>query len=108
MPTIVTRYGSLGQICDTTLLQQDVTGSIGAWLCREDALHPRRDMSILVTEDVAQTCDDFAKNVDIVVLISRIPQTVEERVVVTRPEYAGRTVVDALAAFCEDQVPARP
>ena len=104
MATIDTRYGYLGRVCDATPIQQDVTGSIGAWLAR-DGIHPRRDVSILVTESVDQTCDDFAKNVDIIVLISCVPQTVQERVLVTKPEYAGRTVVDALAKLCEDQVP---
>ena len=106
MATIHTRFGNLGHVCDCTLLQLDVAGSIGEWFTQGGSAGVKRDLSVLVTESPDQTCDDFAKKVDVVVLVSRVPQTVEERVVVTKPEYAGKTIVNALARLCPVSAPA--
>ena len=106
MATISTRFGNLGRICDRNILEQDVANSISLFLASDDGGKLRRSLSIIVTESVGQTNDAFAQHVDIIVLVSRLPQTVEGRVFVTAPEDIDQTIVGAIDKFCIDQVPA--
>ena len=115
MPTIYTSFRTFGatpvpgewyKACDRELIEADVRMAVGHWATLGGTAIVNRDIHVVVTSSYEETCDALGNTADIVIFISRAPQkAVGANVVVTKPEYVGRVLVDTIAKLCNVQVP---